>query len=201
MNVFRDDLNTTPEYLYPIMITVVDNISPLSFLGDSDLELEKVPIYRYVEYPIMTKCGPGKGTLLEELPGDTRNLFYIMLRHEKIGQISVLPINSNRSRVRIDIDKGFEGNPEVVTLVNRLADGIRRIITGQTQQLDAPAQNKSKGKPPGRPHYEDDIWAWKQVYEENREKDEVYDEWIVKQKRNLLDPERQFKKIMHREWL
>ncbi len=54
----------------------------------------------------------------------------------------------------------------------------------------------------GRPDLKEDTWAWKQVFEQKRDMNEVYQEWRKKaEERNLVDPERQFKKIMSDDWI
>lgn len=58
-------------------------------------------------------------------------------------------------------------------------------------------------KKPGRKHKPDDEWAWNEINEKHRNADEVKKEWLdcegVKS-RNLVDPERQFKKIIRENW-
>jgi hypothetical protein len=61
-------------------------------------------------------------------------------------------------------------------------------------------QNK---KPSGRPHFPEDIWAWEQVNLNNRESTQVRKEWKDRaevKKRNLVDPDRQFKRIIKPDW-
>jgi len=63
---------------------------------------------------------------------------------------------------------------------------------------DAKRHHKS-----GRPHLSEDVWAWEQVNTYNRQKSEVYKEWLKKddvKARNLQDPERQFDRITKPDW-
>lgn len=54
----------------------------------------------------------------------------------------------------------------------------------------------------GRPHLPEDVWAWEQIHEHKRKKSEVYQEWRERtQQRNLMDPLRQFNRIIHPEWM
>jgi hypothetical protein len=56
----------------------------------------------------------------------------------------------------------------------------------------------------GRPHCEDDVWAWEQVNEHGRSPTEVRKEWEDREgvvKRRLVDPDRQFKRIIKPDWL
>ncbi len=61
---------------------------------------------------------------------------------------------------------------------------------------------RQRGKS-GRPHLQEDVWAWEQVNIYNRQRTEVYKEWrerIDVKARNLQDPERQFNRITKPEW-
>lgn len=67
--------------------------------------------------------------------------------------------------------------------------------------------NKSvKRKKPGRPHYPEDVWAWKEVFENGRDKKDVYPDWLEKvmknpKRKNNVANERQYKRIMKPDWL
>jgi hypothetical protein len=55
----------------------------------------------------------------------------------------------------------------------------------------------------GRPHEQDDIWAWTQIHVEHREPSTVYREWCGRPgvaARNLVDPRRQFRRIIDPWW-
>jgi len=55
----------------------------------------------------------------------------------------------------------------------------------------------------GRPHYPDDIWAWKQIHELHIDSKTIYKEWVKRPaiiERNLVDPSQQFKRIKKRSW-
>lgn len=59
-------------------------------------------------------------------------------------------------------------------------------------------------KKPGRKHLADDVWAWRQVNEADREQSEVYKEWIERpdvKSRNLLDPQIHFTRVIKPGWL
>lgn len=69
------------------------------------------------------------------------------------------------------------------------------------EEIPSPQDIRLRGKP-GRKHYEEDITAWKQVNEEHKPIHEVYKYWIENNGREtaLIDPKRQFNRIINPNW-
>ena len=64
-------------------------------------------------------------------------------------------------------------------------------------------REKTKRKP-GRPHCPDDVWAWEEIHKHGRNAVEVYKEWAGRpgvKARNLIDLDRQFKRISKPGWM
>ncbi len=123
-----------------------------------------------------------------------------------------------------DIENFYnENNPEFELIDNmfdlwlssRMIIATMEKLTGQIHELEElndreqseefppKKTSKRKIKKPGRPHLPDDIWAWKQIYDEGREPTEVYNEWLSRdgvKERHLIDPVRQFKRIDNPDW-
>jgi alkylated DNA nucleotide flippase Atl1 len=78
-----------------------------------------------------------------------------------------------------------------------------KSVEQATEELLGAEQIKTiQRKRSGRPHLQEDIWAWKQVNEQGRIKADVYPEWETKTEgRNLCDPKRQFTRITAQSWL
>jgi hypothetical protein len=90
----------------------------------------------------------------------------------------------------------FLGKPEL--------DVVQHAGSGeQNEPLD---KGRKRGRP-GRPHFKEDIWAYKQFWMEKRpDKKEIYKEWIYRVENNinrdqLHYPDRQFNRIMEKDWL
>jgi hypothetical protein len=70
-------------------------------------------------------------------------------------------------------------------------------------KIESDTPERPPGKP-GRPHLEEDVWAWKQVNELNRPREKVQEEWLNKpgvNGRHLVEPKRQFKRIIKYHWM
>ena len=64
--------------------------------------------------------------------------------------------------------------------------------------------HKKTKRKSGRPHYQDDVWAWEEIHKHGRNRDEVYKKWADRpgvKARNLVDLERQFKRISKPSWM
>lgn len=86
-------------------------------------------------------------------------------------------------------------------LVELLADYPQEQTPYQAAQPKPPLAWVKK-QPSGRPHLQEDIWAWQEVNEKGINPQNVYQEWMTKaEHRNLVDPLRQFKRITSPEWL
>ena len=96
------------------------------------------------------------------------------------------------TKLIIDIPKKYE--PTVISN----EDPVKQVA----QQINL---KQNKNKRPGRPHFTDDIWAWKEVNKNGRPKTEVFQDWLQRIMNNpdryhLVDPERQYKKIIKEDW-
>jgi hypothetical protein len=65
---------------------------------------------------------------------------------------------------------------------------------------------KRNNNPPGRPHWSEDVWAWNEIFTQNRQAKDVYSEWLIRADENIVrepikDPDRQFNKIKKHDWL
>lgn len=86
--------------------------------------------------------------------------------------------------------------PEIEAAIPRLQEAYRQRL-----QEAKPKLPMRKKRPSGRPHKTEDVWAWKELFEKDREKTQVYQEWLAKVKgRNLYDPKRQFDRIAQPGW-
>lgn len=121
----------------------------------------------------------------------------------------------------VNIDE-TEGNKVVVQLIfpELLEDFVTTLILDMPKKYEPTvisnedsvkqvAQKinlkQKKNKKPGRPHFSEDIWAWKEVNQNGRPQTEVKQEWLQRIMNNpdrchLVDPERQFKKIIKADW-
>ncbi len=96
------------------------------------------------------------------------------------------------TKLIIDIPKKYE--PTVISN----EDPVKQVA----HQINLKQKKRNK---PGRPHFTDDIWAWKEVNKNGRPQTEVYQEWVQRIMNNpdryhLVDPERQYKKIIKEDW-
>lgn len=82
---------------------------------------------------------------------------------------------------------------------------LKEILESEEAKLNRePIQKIPHGKI-GRPHYPDDEWAWRELYEKKRPREEVKKDWLKRIKEdirrdNLIDPDSQFKNISKFKW-
>ena len=98
------------------------------------------------------------------------------------------------------IPEKYRGKPEAIEIGQSIYGSENHQIVPLNTHLGVSLR---KSGVPGRPHKEEDIWAWKQVNLENRDKADVFKEWKAKRKvqaRNLVDAERQFKRVTQPNW-
>lgn len=97
----------------------------------------------------------------------------------------------------------------VTTLILDMPKKYEPTVISNEDSVKQVAQKNNlkqkKNKKPGRPHFPEDIWAWKEVNQNGRPQTEVYQEWLQRIMNNpdrchLVDPERQFKKIIKADW-
>lgn len=106
--------------------------------------------------------------------------------------IDVLPVG-RRSKVTIPSPSNHELIPWLDSLAKELLEDFQPVL-----RLEESLTERGK---PGRPHLPEDTWAWEQVNIEHREQAMVFKEWQERVKtRNLVDPERQFNRIIKPEW-
>lgn len=80
-------------------------------------------------------------------------------------------------------------------------EAVQVLDPQEHDQTNTPAEQTAERGKSGRPHLPEDIWAWEQVNIEHREQAMVLKEWQERVKtRNLVDPERHFKRIIKPEW-
>lgn len=77
-------------------------------------------------------------------------------------------------------------------------DAVKQVA----KQINLIERKRNK---PGRPHFADDIWAWKEVNQNDRPQTEVFQEWHQRimndpKRYHLVDPKRQYKKIIKADW-
>jgi hypothetical protein len=87
-----------------------------------------------------------------------------------------------------------------VWLELQLQEGLHANST--LEQRSSDIQHRGRG---GRPSFQEDLWAWEQVVNRDRQKTEVYQEWYEKiqdnpQRTNMVDPKRQFNRITKPKW-
>lgn len=95
-----------------------------------------------------------------------------------------------------------EEKDKIIGVVGDTLSGLTRIPQSQSRQTEA-ERVIVKRRTGGRPHLADDMWAWEQVNSIGREPSEVYQEWLQRegvQARNLIDSQRQFKRITKPDW-
>ena len=123
-----------------------------------------------------------------------------------IGYVEVAPINTDES----DISLACYGSGPGFIEANLYQAG-RRFLSSlakhlrQKYSLDNPApRSVRERRKPGRHHLDDDIWAWEQVNFHERPPADVKKEWMNRpgvMGRNLVAPDRQFKRIMAQGWM
>ena len=175
-------------------------------IGDFRLERGKTTISKF--YPIMTAAGPCLAEETIEIERDTVRRYYFINEGEKIGCIDiVLGKNPNQSRVRI---YSLPGEQNIDSNLSLLREFTLRLIGN----LEIIANNKViktlHKTPPGKPHFQEDVWAHHEVVSNGREKSIVKSEWLLKVEENnlkrskprrLLDSERQFANICRPDFL
>ena len=90
---------------------------------------------------------------------------------------------------------------EIAELNYLLRQGLRDKDRKQRKVTNEEPQQKRKS---GRRHLPDDIWAWEQVNKLGLSPAEVLPKWIAREavkKRNLIDAQRQFDRIIKLGWL
>jgi hypothetical protein len=94
-------------------------------------------------------------------------------------------------------------HPELATeWENHVATILYRI---EKRRAELESVKNTPTKKAGRPHLDDDVWAWKQIHKRKRDPfPDVYEEWLQREgviSRNLEDPKRQFKRFLDPNWL
>lgn len=146
----------------------------------------------------------------------------------RIGQVNVNWVNKQRCSIRIEVfppcpqpdsiadeilpkyQRGLDVElllyKASVQVLKRFGDYLQEELMSESRitetHVTLPVIHK-EGKP-GRPHWEEDIWAHKQVNDLGRSCSDVYKEWqqrINWEKRDLADPKRQFSRIIKPGWL
>lgn len=82
-------------------------------------------------------------------------------------------------------------------------DKLRKedLVSGGPFILQGEIERKKPAGKSGRPHKDEDVWAWNEIYHKHRPKAQVEKEWLEKIKyRDLVDPDSQFKRISNRKW-
>jgi len=142
-------------------------------------------------------------------------------KYRTIGVITLIEINQNLANLRIEVqfDMALLFHPYedqvailfrgIVDLLNRFSDRVKQLygITEKSDQVDEVRYTEKKK--PGRPHYEEDIWAHNEVKKHPEMREAIYYEWLKKTKevkeqrlqRELADPKRHFRIITKKEWL
>lgn len=97
----------------------------------------------------------------------------------------------------------------VTTLILDMPEKYEPTVISDGDSVKQVAQKinlkQKKNKRPGRPHFPEDIWAWKEVNQKGRPQTEVYQEWAQRRMNNpdryhLVDPERHYRKIIKADW-
>lgn len=97
----------------------------------------------------------------------------------------------------LDMPKKYEPTVYEPTVISD-EDSVKQVA----QKINL---KQKKNKRPGRPHFADDIWAWKEVNQNDRPQTEVFQEWHQRimndpKRYHLVDLKRQYKKIIKADW-
>ena len=108
------------------------------------------------------------------------------IRGAVFGTVRLLDLGERTAVQFVDKDAMYRVSPNDYgkRLFREFAElAEARFIRHKILDSGAPEQPAEAGKgeaSPGRPRYEADDWAWRQVNEEHRNRNEVYSEWVDK---------------------
>jgi hypothetical protein len=184
-SIWNGKLDVTPENLYLITEELADIYAERKFLWLKEFNISWGSVSNIENGKVVR--GP--------------RFINIMFENDRIGSISVRPLNPLTTWVSFNIE------PFKDEMTGNIMRGLASVILGRLQIKELPSDEKLSEKiklrRPGRPHLADDVWAWEQIYEGGRDIADVSIEWKNRPgvtARNLIDPARHFNKIKLLTW-